>query len=346
MNQIIIDQFKLLIDQVNNEFIDAKERKDTKEITKHQFRLQSLKKSLQVIKKLDFEIKKSSDVANIPGIGKGTLIRIDEILQTGRLEEIKKTTKNDTLVSINELKRIHGIGDEKARILVTKFGIKSIAELKVAYNKKLIDLDNTTKLGLKYYDLLSTDIPRAEMIKTEKYLLNVASKVDNNLLLTVCGSYRRGRPSSGDIDVLLAHPDLKTERKMLNDEHHYFNSFIDKLVDDKFLLDHLTEKYSIKYMGFSKLKSFPVRRIDIRFIPYESLHSAMLYFTGPRDLNIMMRREAIKRDMILNEYGLFKEKDGKLTSVKISSEEDIFKKLGMDYMTPEERDKFEVAKKR
>jgi DNA polymerase beta len=73
----------------------------------------------------------------------------------------------------------------------------------------------------------------------------------------------------------------------------------------------------------------------------------MLSFTGPRDLNIAMRREAIKRDMILNDYGLYKEsKDGGLILVKTASEEDIFNKLGMEYLTPQERDSYEIEKKR
>jgi len=351
MNKEIIDQFNLLINQVQAEYINAQSMNDSKEATKHKYRLDSLKKALNVIRKLDFKIEESSDIAHLPGIGKGTMGRIDEILQTGRLSEIKKIPKNNIVTSVQELKGVFGIGDKKAYTLVTKYNIKSVAELKQAYNKKKIDLDSNIKLGLKYYDLLDTNIPREEITKTEKYLKQVAHKVDKDLFIMICGSYRRGRKTSGDIDVLLSHPKLPTQRQLGNPEKYgaesYINLFVDKLTKDGFLLDHLTDKGNMKYMGFSKLdSSTPVRRIDMRFVPYKSLYSAMLYFTGPRDLNIEMRKEAIKRKMILNEYGLYKETDdGELTMMKISSEEELFNILGMDYMTPEERDSYEPERR-
>uniref|UniRef100_A0A6C0CAI5 DNA-directed DNA polymerase n=1 Tax=viral metagenome TaxID=1070528 RepID=A0A6C0CAI5_9ZZZZ len=353
MNKDIIDQFNLLINQIQAEYVDAQTRNDSNETIKHKYRLQSLKKAVQVLRRLDFEIEEANDVAHMPGIGKGTLARIDEILKTGQLNEIKKPKKkiSDTITSIQELKGIFGIGDKKAQTLVTKYNIKSVAELKQAYNKKKIDLDNNIRLGLKYYDLLELNIPRDEITKTAKYLTKVAQKIDKDLFLMICGSYRRGRKTSGDIDVLLSHPKIPTQKQIGNPEKYgaknYINLFVDKLSEDGFLLDHLTDKASTKYMGFSKLDSLPVRRIDVRFVPYSGLAASMLSFTGPRDLNIAMRREAIKRNMILNEYGLYKEgENGDLTMVKTSTEEEIFNKLGMEYMTPEERDSYEVEKKR
>ena len=65
------------------------------------------------------------------GIGKGTISRIDEILETGKLEEIKlKKTILKNEEYINELEQVFGIGRKKAYELVNKYGIKSIAQLK------------------------------------------------------------------------------------------------------------------------------------------------------------------------------------------------------------------------
>jgi len=97
-------------------------------------------------------------------------------------------------------------------------------------------------------------------------------------------------------------------------------------------------------MGFCKYKNSSVRRIDIRFVPYNSIHTAMLYFTGPMELNTRMRNNAKKRNMILNEYGLFKETPDGKKQVKINSENDVFKYLGMKYLTPTEREKYSTGK--
>ncbi|GIR56460.1 MAG: hypothetical protein CM15mP63_4650 [Gammaproteobacteria bacterium] len=93
-------------------------------------------------------------------------------------------------------------------------------------------------------------------------------------------------------------------------------------------------------MGFSKLSRKPVRRIDIRFVPNMYYHSALLYFTGSYELNTQMRQIAKNKGYKLNEYGLFKIKsDGTFSSkpLKADSEKDIFKKLDLDYLEPNQR---------
>ena len=93
-------------------------------------------------------------------------------------------------------------------------------------------------------------------------------------------------------------------------------------------------------MGFSKLPRKNIRRIDIRFVPFNSYYSALLYFTGSYELNTQMRQIAKSLNYKLNEYGLFKiNKDGEVSKrmLKIKSEKDIFKKLKMEYIKPEER---------
>ena len=93
-------------------------------------------------------------------------------------------------------------------------------------------------------------------------------------------------------------------------------------------------------MGFSKLPRKKVRRIDVRFVPYEYYPAALLYFTGSYELNTQMRQVAKTMGYKLNEYGLFKEKkDGTFADnpIKVKSEKDIFKKLKLDYLEPPER---------
>jgi DNA polymerase/3'-5' exonuclease PolX len=95
----------------------------------------------------------------------------------------------------------------------------------------------------------------------------------------------------------------------------------------------LTENGKTKYMGICNLNGI-LRRIDIRFIPYESFYPAILYFTGSKDLNTKMRQLARINGWILNEYGLF-DKNKKM--MKVSSEKDIFDYLEMNYLSPDKR---------
>jgi len=351
MNHKIIEQFSLLVNQAHADYVDAQKSGKEEEARNQQFRLAAVKKALQALKKIDFEIKTSNDVNGVMGIGKGSLARIDEILKTGKLSEIKENI-SAKVKGIQELSKVIGIGEKKSQMLVSKYGINSVAELKDAYNKKKIDLDPKILLGLKYYGIVQTNIPRKEITSIKKYLVKIAKEIDDELEIDICGSYRRETPTSGDIDVIMFHPSMKKidqvrfplKYKLID----YIKSFVTILTKNGFLLDHMTDKkFSMKYMGFCKYKLNPVRRIDIRIMPYESKPTALLYFTGPGDLNIYMRKLADKRHMLLNEYGLYMVDDvGARTSIKIKSEEDVFKKLGMEPLTPKERNIFANPSKR
>lgn len=352
MNTKIIEQFNLLVKQIQAEQLNAESDGDSKEITKHKFRLQQTKKVLNIIKKLDFEIKNSDDVKDIPGIGINSRNRIDEILKEGTLSELKKkyeAKKQKQIDSIMELNQIIGVGDKLAKKLVMIHKIKTIEDLRSSIKKGTIDVNDKIKLGLKYYGKVKGNIPRKEIGKIEKLLSKEMTKIDSSLNIQICGSYRRGKATSNDIDMLLYHPKIKNLKQLYKPEtvgaKHYLELFVDRLTEKDYLKDHLTDKnYKMKYMGFFEYND-NIYRLDIRLIPYNSLATAMLYYTGPFELNRHMRLQAIKRNMFLNEYGLFRvEKDGTRTLIKTNTEEDVFKKLGLPYLTPEERESYNMGK--
>lgn len=354
-NKKILEFFAKLIKQMEAEYLNAEVEGDMKEANSHKFRIAQTKKVIKIIKSLDFEIKSANDVDGIPGIGAGSKKRIAEILESNELSELKNKYDDDkqsVINSIQELEGIIGVGDKLAKKFVTEYKIRSITELKKAIKKGDIEVNDKIKLGLKYYGIINNTIPRKEIISMEKYLKKIANKIDKKLELTICGSYRRGKSTSGDIDVLIVHPDLDTMSVAKNPSKYnlpdYLKLFVEKLTTDGIILDHMTDKnYVTKYMGFSKFLDNPVRRIDIRLIAYDSLPAALLYYTGPYELNTYMREEAIKRSMKLNEYGLYKIlPDHTEKIIKIKSEEDIFEKLGMEYLTPVEREDFSTGNKR
>jgi DNA polymerase (family X) len=81
-------------------------------------------------------------------------------------------------------------------------------------------------------------------------------------------------------------------------------------------------------------------QVDVRAVPEESYGAALLYFTGSKAHNIALRALAVHRGWKLNEYGLFLGKQ----RIAGSTEEEIYKKLGLAYVPPEMReDRGEVA---
>ena len=131
--------------------------------------------------------------------------------------------------------------------------------------------------------------------------------MNKELKYMICGSYRRGQSNSGDIDVLVTHPKLKEEQDIKENAKYILIEIVMKLTKVRFLVDHLTVGGETKYMGMCKIpQSDYARRIDIRFVPFNSFSAATLYFTGSKNLNQIMRELAIKKGYKLNEYGLYK----------------------------------------
>jgi DNA polymerase beta len=332
LNDNIISELNKLAKQIEYE-IDHAPKSDR---VKNMFRLLSVRKTIKIIEKYPKTIKSADELKDIEGIGKGTLSRLDEILKTGKLSEIKDDIINNKYLKyVEELEEIFGIGRRRAFELFDKYNVRSIEDLKKLHASGEVDLPDNIIKGLKYYGIVKEKIPRSEMDQMNNFLQNTLLSIDPQLFGVVCGSYRRLKPFSNDIDMMIVHPNIKTKADFL--KTNYLEIFIKELKKNKFIVDSLTgDDVTTKFMGYCQLdKNHSVRRLDIRYMPYESFYSGLLYFTGSGNFNKKMRLIAIDSEYILNEYGLFTDK-GKM--FKVNSEKQIFDLLNMEYLTPDLRD--------
>ena len=257
--------------------------------------------------------------------------------------------KNNSIIMINKIPRTSNhIIDQDTWDSLTEEK-KHHYQLEILNNKLknesyyLHKLNHHQLVGIKYFWDILQRIPRKEIIQTEEFLKRVAKAINKDIILTVCGSYRRGKSSSGDIDTLITHPKIKTEADLKSANVNILKTFVKQLEIIGFLVDHLVEFGNTKYMGIGlySIKYKIARRIDIRFVPYNSYGAAILYFTGSRDFNTAMRRHAKKKGYKLSEYGLFKKEkingEDKEILVDCFREEDIFTKLEYPYSKPTDR---------
>lgn len=294
------------------------------------FKIKALNKVIPQIISHDFPITSGKHARDcLQGVGKGFADRIDEIIETGTLKELIDDN-DDQINAIEQLSRVTGIGDVKAKRLYEEFGISTINELRDAVDSGKLELTHHSIIGLKYLEQFEERIPAKEVETANKLLQKVVHSVDSALILTICGSYRRGRSTCGDIDVLITHPKAKTEGT-------YLTKLVNMLTESGFLIDHLTATGNKKYMGVCRVIKM-ARRIDIRFVDYSSYYAAMMYFTGSKHFNIQIRRRALEMGYSLNEYGLHEVKDEEKNIIPVDSEEEIFKVLGIDYVSPKDRD--------
>lgn len=301
------------------------------------------RKAASAISRCKEPIRKGADARKLEGVGAKIAEKIDEFLTTGKLRKIEKIRSDETSQAISLLTRVTGIGPAAARKFVDE-GLTTIELLKENTNK----LTHHQQIGVKYFDDFEKRIPRAEMEMLDKLVSERIQNLDKEYKSQVCGSYRRGASSSGDIDVLLTHCSFSSTDKKKRGE------LLEKVVTDlqtsKFITDVLSMGQT-KFMGvcflpknqFDKLQTddeAPLfRRIDIRLIPQDQFPCAMLYFTGSDLFNKRMRTHALEKGFTINEYSIRPQGSTGIPGepLPVSCEEDIFDYIDMPYVEPSKR---------
>lgn len=264
------------------------------------YRKLAFQRAATIISSLDYKVTKDNylDLLEITGIGKGIIERIEMFF--------KKPNAKHNERRLTELMTVMGIGPSAAEYIYKKYKITTVKELKHAK----IPLTRVQKLGLKYYADLHTPIPRFE-------IRSIAHKIDKVLKRksVICGSYRRGKEYSGDVDLLYVSADLID---------------FDVLQKQKWFVDIISrgERYSILIMhgGY-------VRQVDLFNCTKDEYPTFLFYITGSAAHNTAIRRRAKHLGYTLNQYGLFK--GSKM--MPLHSEHDIYKALGEKWVSPEDR---------
>jgi DNA polymerase/3'-5' exonuclease PolX len=318
---------------------------DPKEKIMFKHKIISLKNSTKQIKIFQNEIKSGDELSEISGIGKGTIARINEFIENKKLEEITNFCNQNDCESIlynknpnlvyEDLLTVFGIGDKLAKKLIENHKLKSVKELQKLVKEKKVDLPDNVITGLKYFGKVKNHIPRSEITQAREFIYENFEKLDPNLVFDICGSFRRKKPFSNDIDLLVTSYELINEDQEKSAK--IMKKIINSLEDKKFIIERLTdESSSTKFMGFCR-SSKDIRRIDIRLVPMISFFPAYLYFTGSYEFNERMRGIAKRQGYKLNEYGLFKLENNTEKLINIYNEKDVFDILGMNYLEPKDR---------
>lgn len=337
-NELLFLEFRKLIKM--NEYLYTK-LDDPKEKMMYKHKIISLKNSTKQIKICTDEIKNGSQLKEISGIGKGTIARIDEFIKNKKLEEVTNFcnqydcnsilyNKNPNLV-YEDLLTVFGIGDKMAKKLIETHKLKSVKELQKLVKEKKVELPDNVITGLKYFGKVKNHIPRSEITQTREFIYEVFTDLDPNLVFDICGSFRRKKQFSNDIDLLVTSYELVEDNQ--DKAMKIMKKIINSLENKKFIIDRLTdENSSTKFMGLCKHFK-DIRRLDIRLVPMKSFFPAYLYFTGSYEFNERMRGIAKRQGYKLNEYGLYKDEK----YIQIYSEKDAFDILGMNYLEPWDR---------
>ncbi|MFO7975777.1 MAG: DNA polymerase/3'-5' exonuclease PolX [Candidatus Hydrogenedentota bacterium] len=272
--------------------------------------------------RLEELVKNGEDLSKIPNLGESTAQKIAEIVQTGTCERLKEL-RQEVPSELTELMKVPQLGPRKAMELHKELNIDSLADLKKACeDHRLRDLKGygpkTEENILKGLDMLKGTEDRflyTIAMQHVESLLEYLKEAKTMERCEVAGSYRRGKDTIGDLDVLVQAGD---RNKVIEHITAYPN------LDE--VLSKGQERVSVRLGGGMQ--------VDFRFVESSAFGAALLYFTGSKAHSVVLRKRAVERDWKLNEYGLHK--DGNLLAGK--TEESIYHRLNLSWIPPELRE--------
>ena len=315
--------------RLNEKFIDIMEQLANIMLKQGEpFRARAYQKAQETIMAYPTDILSPDDLKGKPNIGPTIMEKLNEYVQTGTLRVLEREKTNP----VNILGEVYGIGPKKAKELVDK-GVTTIEALRANQDELL---NETQKVGLKYYEDILKRIPRSEIeeyksLFTREFLKAGAedAKAEKDAKFEIVGSYRRGAESSGDIDVIIT-----------SNTPAIFINFIDSLIKTG-VIQEVLSRGPTKCLVITKLPNKDTsRRVDFLYTTPEEFPFAILYFTGSKIFNTVMRHEALAKELTMNEHGLYSlvgKKKGEKVNHIFRTEQDIFDYLGLEYKAPQER---------
>jgi len=294
------------------------------------FRIRSYRNAAGVVENhperiMDILADPSRKVTDIPGIGKGLAAVLGEIRERGSFERRDQLLERYPPTAL-ELFKIQGLGPKTIALLWEHYRVSTIDDLeRICREQKLRVLP---RLGAKLEEKILRSIAHYRQ-SAGRFLLDFAAEVAEGLTrylegtpgvvrITPAGSYRRGKETVGDLDLLVAGPGAPAA--------------LERFVTYPGIGEILAKGAN---KASAKVGS-PAIQVDVRALATESYGAALQYFTGSKDHNVALRTRCLKLGYTLNEYGLFR-LEGEL-KVAGESEAEVYQKLGLAWIPPELRE--------
>ncbi|MFM8890084.1 MAG: DNA polymerase/3'-5' exonuclease PolX, partial [Planctomycetia bacterium] len=258
--------------------------------------------------------------------------KIEALLDSGRLPLLQELERQ-VPPAVFELMRVPGLGPKKVRLLVDALALDSLDALERACQEGRVA--GVKGFGAKTQAAILENIAFAKDPAHARLLWSEADAIVQPLLawlrecpaarrVEAAGSWRRGRETVGDVDVVVDSDDAAA------------------VMDH---LEHWREISSVLVRGDTKTSVRGPRdvQIDLRVVPAESFGATLQYFTGSKEHNVRLRSLARDRGLTINEYGVcelsgVKDTGGPVPSRGGRTEEEMYAAVGLPWIPSELRE--------
>lgn len=276
-------------------------------------------------------VANNEDLTKLSGIGKDLADKIKQIVQTGTFPQLKEI-ESHIPPELRDMMKIAALGPKRVHTLYEKLKVSNIEQLeKAAKGRKIRELAGfgqkteekiIEEIKHKKKTLELTKLITAEQIAQP--LIQHLEKIEGVDKVIAAGSLRRRKEVVGDLDI------LATAAAGSEIMHRFVNYEDVKQV----ISQGETRSTIILKKGF---------QVDLRVVQQNSYGAALHYFTGSKAHNIAIRKLGQKKNLKINEYGVFRDD----TRIGGKTEEEIFASLDLAYIEPElreDRGEIEAAK--
>ncbi|KAG2069658.1 Nucleotidyltransferase [Suillus decipiens] len=255
------------------------------------------------------------DLHELPFLGEKILSMIEEFLKTGRIAEAQKMLADPRFQSLSAFITIHGIGPHTARRLYN-LGLRTLEELERYYEVEpgvsdeetmsLLDaeasanteaaVEQSVKIGLALRHDLGQTIPREEVEEISRTIMRELSYVQKGCKSVIAGGYRRGKPQSNDVDIVITHTDWNLGSQKVKG---LCKKLVQRLYDQGFVThvmhlsgfhkhdvlhtrhwDSLETALTVFVSRHNSLRRRVYRRVDLIFAAPEVFWTAVVGWTG------------------------------------------------------------------
>ena len=292
------------------------------------FRVRAYRNAARTVRDLERPVRTmvqaGEDLRELPGVGKDIAAQIGRRIEGETMEQLAEL-RGRVPSGLVEVVRVPGVGPKKARALWSELNVTSLDDLEQAAAAGRIA--GLKGFGAKTQEKILDGVAsvrrfaerrrRADAETVLTPLLRWLEEEPSLSRLEVAGSYRRGRDTVGDIDLLAAGDDAEAVMTRFRDAGEV-----------ETILGSGSEKTSLVLANGLQ--------VDLRAVEPDAFGAALLYFTGSKAHNVRLRRRAQEQGRSLNEYGLWdRETEARVAG---ADEVDVYEALGVCWIPPELRE--------
>jgi DNA polymerase IV len=216
-----------------------------------------------------YKLSHPRELLQLPACEGKAAVLFVEWKNSGKIQAVEDFENDEDMKILRLFYDIWGVGAKTARQFYYNNNWKELDDI-IEFGWH--DLDRVQQIGVKFYEEFKNLIPRKEVEHIASVIREHAVKLrDDQITVTIVGGYRRGKPSSGDVDVIVSHPNLASTAGLVRE-------IVESLETSEWITHTLTLSLTNTKRGQSAL---PFRSAKGPGVGFDTLDKALVVWQDP-----------------------------------------------------------------